>query len=91
VVRKQNTKGCFFCFATRPSAISSFNNINGIATAPMKHKLATKRTMIAAEYATWYRRKKLDYSSEEMLTITSQDDRKQIRWAKNSDPMIWKD
>jgi predicted nuclease of predicted toxin-antitoxin system len=50
-----------------------------------------KTTLIAADHATWYRGKKLDYSSEEMLTIISGDGRRQIRWARNSDPMIWED
>jgi predicted nuclease of predicted toxin-antitoxin system len=48
-----------------------------------------KTTLIAADHATWYRGKKLDCSSEEMLTIIAADGRRQIKWARNSDPMIW--
>jgi predicted nuclease of predicted toxin-antitoxin system len=48
-------------------------------------------TLIGAEHATWFRGKKLDFSSEELLTIFSQSGRKQIRWPRNSDPMVWDD
>lgn len=50
-----------------------------------------RTTLIAADHATWYRGKKLDYSSGEMLTIISTNGRRQIRWARNCDPMIWED
>jgi hypothetical protein len=35
--------------------------------------------------------KKLDFSSEEMFTITSQGTRERYWWAKHCGPMIWED
>ena len=50
-----------------------------------------KLIQFAADHAKWFPGKKLDYSSEQMLTIVSQHERKQIWWDRNSDPMIWED
>ena len=50
-----------------------------------------KATEIAGEHGTWFQGKKLDFSWEEMLTITSQGTRERYRWAKHRGPMIWED
>ena len=51
----------------------------------------TKAVQIAGDHATWFRGKKLDFSSEELLTITSQGTRQRYRWDRHRDPMIWED
>jgi predicted nuclease of predicted toxin-antitoxin system len=50
-----------------------------------------KLIQVATGHAKWFRHKKLDYSSEQMLTIIEQHERRRIRWDRNSDPMIWED
>jgi predicted nuclease of predicted toxin-antitoxin system len=54
-------------------------------------KVCLIKLLMFAEHATWFHGKKLDYSSEEMLTIMSEGGRNKIWWAKNSDPMIWEE
>ena len=49
------------------------------------------KLLMFAEHATWFHGKKLDYSSEEMLSIMSHDGRRRIWWPRNSDPMIWEE
>jgi predicted nuclease of predicted toxin-antitoxin system len=50
-----------------------------------------KAAQIAGEHATWFRGRKLDFSSEEMLTISSRGTRERYWWAAKSDPMVWED
>lgn len=50
-----------------------------------------KATLIAGSNAMWFRGKKLDFSSESNLTITSQGTRQRYLWERNQDPMIWED
>jgi predicted nuclease of predicted toxin-antitoxin system len=50
-----------------------------------------KMLYIAGDHASWFRGRKLDYSSESNLTITSQGTRQLYKWERNSDPMVWED
>jgi hypothetical protein len=50
-----------------------------------------KATLLGGKNAAWFRGKKLDFSSEEALTITSQGTRCRYLWRKHGMPMIWED
>jgi predicted nuclease of predicted toxin-antitoxin system len=50
-----------------------------------------KAVLLAGENATWFQDKKLDFSSDEALTITSQSGRSRYLWRKHGMPMIWED
>ncbi len=50
-----------------------------------------KAVLIAGKNATWFRGKKLDFSSGEELTVTSQHGRNRYLWRKHGMPMIWED
>jgi predicted nuclease of predicted toxin-antitoxin system len=50
-----------------------------------------KATWIAGEHATWFQGRKLDFSSEEFLTITNQSGQQRFWWAKLQDLMVWDD
>jgi predicted nuclease of predicted toxin-antitoxin system len=50
-----------------------------------------KATMMAGDHAHWFRGKKLDFSSKDLLTITSPGTRQKYLWERNRDPMIWED
>src|ERR1700741_3343248 len=47
-----------------------------------------KATSIAGDHAEFFRGRKFDYSSKDLLTITSQGTRQKYLWERNSDPMI---
>jgi predicted nuclease of predicted toxin-antitoxin system len=49
-----------------------------------------KATRIAGEHATWFQGRKLDFSSDEFLTITNQAGQQRFWWARQ-DLMIWED
>jgi predicted nuclease of predicted toxin-antitoxin system len=51
----------------------------------------TKAIQMAGDNAKWFLGKKLDFSSESNLTITSQRARQRFIWEKNDDPMVWED
>jgi predicted nuclease of predicted toxin-antitoxin system len=48
-----------------------------------------KAVLLAGKNATWFQGKKLDFSSDEALTITSQGTRQRYLWRKHGMPMIW--
>jgi predicted nuclease of predicted toxin-antitoxin system len=50
-----------------------------------------KAVLLAGENATWFQGKKLDFSSAEALTITSQSGHARYLWRKHGMPMIWED
>ena len=50
-----------------------------------------KATLLADQNATWFQGKKLDFSSDETLTMTSQDGRHRYLWRKHGMPLIWED
>lgn len=50
-----------------------------------------KAVLIAGENATWFQGRKLDFSSEELLTITSPGTRERYLWKRQGGPMIWED
>jgi predicted nuclease of predicted toxin-antitoxin system len=50
-----------------------------------------KAVLLAGKNATWFRGKKLDFSSDEALTITSRGTRHRYLWKKHGTPMIWED
>jgi len=50
-----------------------------------------KATLMAGDHAEWFRGKKLDFSSKDLLTITSQGTRDKYLWEKHHVPMIWED
>lgn len=47
-----------------------------------------KMLHIAREHASWFRGRKLDYSSETNLTIAWQGTRQLYKWERNKDPMV---
>lgn len=49
------------------------------------------KATLLADNAQWFRRKKLDFSSKDLLTITSPGTRVKYLWERNRDPMIWED
>ncbi|HKM84981.1 MAG TPA: DUF5615 family PIN-like protein [Terriglobales bacterium] len=50
-----------------------------------------KAVLLAGKNAAWFRGKKLDFSSNEALTITSQSGRDRYIWRKHGMPLIWED
>lgn len=50
-----------------------------------------KATLMAGDHAQWFEGKKLDFSSKDLLTITSPGTRQKYLWERNRDPMIWED
>ncbi len=50
-----------------------------------------KATLMAGNHAPWFEGKKLDFSSKDLLTITSPGTRVKYLWERNRDPMIWED
>jgi predicted nuclease of predicted toxin-antitoxin system len=50
-----------------------------------------KAVLLAGKNATWFQGKKLDFSSDEALTITSQSGRHRYLWRKHGMPLIWED
>jgi predicted nuclease of predicted toxin-antitoxin system len=50
-----------------------------------------KAVLLAGNNATWFQGKKLDFSSDEALAITSQGGRQRYLWRKHGMPLIWKD
>ncbi len=50
-----------------------------------------KARLMAADHAQWFRAKKLDFSSKDLLTITSPGTRVKYLWERYRDPMIWED
>ena len=47
--------------------------------------------LLGGKNATWFHGKKLDFSSPETLTITSQNTRARYLWRRHGMPMIWED
>lgn len=50
-----------------------------------------KTVLLAGNNASWFQGKKLDFSSDEALAITSQGMRERYLWRKHGMPLIWKD
>jgi predicted nuclease of predicted toxin-antitoxin system len=50
-----------------------------------------KAVLLARKNATWFQGKKLDFSSDEALAITSQDGRNRYLWREHGMPLIWED
>jgi predicted nuclease of predicted toxin-antitoxin system len=50
-----------------------------------------KATVMAGDHAQWFERKKLDFSSRDLLIITSPGTRQKYLWERNRDVMIWED
>ncbi len=50
-----------------------------------------KALLLAGKNATWFRGRKLDFSSEENLTITSRQGRRRYLWRKHGMPSVWED
>lgn len=48
-----------------------------------------KSILLAGKRATWFQGKKLDFSSHEALTITSQGTRQRYLWRRHGMPLIW--
>jgi hypothetical protein len=62
---------------------SSGNDNRGIQVCLIK-------LLMFVEHATWFRGRKLDYSSEEMVPVLSQDEHEKIRRAGFAIPEIMK-
>lgn len=50
-----------------------------------------KAVLLARKNATWFLGRKLDFSSDETLTITSQGTRSRYLWRAHGMPMLWED
>jgi len=50
-----------------------------------------KAVILAGKNAAWFKGKKLDFSSDEALAITSQRGRARYLWKKHGMPLIWED
>jgi len=50
-----------------------------------------KAVLLADRNATWFQGKKLDFSSDEALTIKSQGQRSRYLWREHGMPLIWED
>lgn len=50
-----------------------------------------KAVLLADKNATWFQGRKLDFSSDEALTITSQGARARYLWRQHGMPLIWED
>jgi predicted nuclease of predicted toxin-antitoxin system len=48
-----------------------------------------KVVLLAGKNATWFQGKKLDFSSDEALTVTSQGTRQRYLWRRHGMPLIW--
>jgi predicted nuclease of predicted toxin-antitoxin system len=50
-----------------------------------------KALLLAGNNAAWLKGKKLDFSSNEALTITSKNGRSRYQWRENGMPLVWED
>lgn len=50
-----------------------------------------KATLMAGAHAQWFEGRKLDFSSKDLLTVTSPGTRQRYLWERHRDVMIWED
>jgi predicted nuclease of predicted toxin-antitoxin system len=55
------------------------------------HVCLYKAMLLADDHADFFRGRKFDFSSKDLLTITSRGGRQKYLWGRNDNPMIWED